>query len=38
MEIATAHLFLAASASHAASIFLTSTDVKHGLVRMVAPS
>src|SRR5580700_11941277 len=34
MEIATDHLFLVASASHAASIFLTSDKVRVGLVRM----
>src|SRR5208282_4638076 len=37
MEIATAHLFLAASASQAISIFFTSANVRHGLLRMVAP-
>src|ERR1700675_2484536 len=36
-EMATAHLFLAASASHAASIFFTSVDVRHGLVRIMFP-
>src|SRR6202008_616702 len=34
IEIATAHLFLTASASQAASIFLTSDDVRHGLLRI----
>src|ERR1700755_3015383 len=37
IEIETAHLFLAASASHAASIFLTSDAVRHGLVRISVP-
>src|SRR5580700_3530829 len=37
IEIATAHLFLAASASHADSIFFTSAEVRQCLVRMVAP-
>src|SRR5208283_205452 len=37
MEIATAQLFLPASASQAASIFFTSADVRHGLLRMIAP-
>jgi hypothetical protein len=37
MEIATCHLFLTASASQAASIFFTSSNVKDGLLRMVAP-
>src|SRR5580698_8812323 len=36
-EIATAHLFLAASASQAAIIVFTSASVRHGLVRMGPP-
>src|ERR1700730_10221090 len=35
IEIATAHLFLAASASQAASIFFTSANVTHRLVGLV---
>src|ERR1700722_19388591 len=37
IEIETAHLFLAASASQAARIFFTSVDVRHCLVRMIGP-
>src|ERR1700744_4067714 len=37
IEIETAHLFLAASASHAASIFFTSDAVRQGLVRISVP-
>src|SRR6201996_8895497 len=37
MEIATAHLFLTASASQAASIFLTSVAVRQDLVRIGTP-
>src|SRR5215469_16811596 len=33
----TFHLFFSASAMEAASIFLTSADVRHGLLRMEAP-
>src|SRR5262249_40848527 len=36
-EIATAHLFLAASASQAARAFFTSDVVRHGLVRISVP-
>src|ERR1700722_8886417 len=37
IAIETAQLFFLASASLAASIVFTSADVRHGLLRMVAP-